>query len=511
MKLSGVKYKDVPLTIVGSTKFGRYPKMSSEQTYNMIISDGWLTPFAGYKNVVNINGSSEGRGIYSSSRAKRLIAVIDDKVYNFDSNLGYSTASGQLTTSKGDVFLAENNNGQIAISDGVHVYIYTIATNALVQATIDFLPGYLTFQDERFISPVTTSNEWRLSDLNQGFSWPFDSQHVGRLATKPDKTVAAIRFPGRGNLLMVFGSTVAEQWYDVGAQLFPYQRSQSTNVDYGCLNPATIAENENMVCWIAANEKSGPVISYTDGGEVKHISTDGIDFKLSTLTQPQNCYGFMFKQDGHLFYVATWPHDRVSYAYDFNTQAFFTLCDEQMNAFIAKRVAFFNDQYYFVSILDGNLYQLGTQFSTYDYGNGKVYEIPRIRITPSVQLPDQSRFIAGYSGFTIEQGQFDYDDRDTTFILATEDGDYIATENPNIILGGGENYRVDVPRVDMTISKDGGVNFGSASSKDMYPLGRRANRLMWWQIGASNDLVHQFRFWGFNRFVATDGITGIYQ
>lgn len=513
------RYKDLPMEIAGSTKFGRYPKQSSEQTFNFLLSDNWLVPTAGYKRLVTLNPTGEGRGIYSSAKLQTLFAVVDDIVWKFDNSLS-KVAIGNLITFVGDVFISENNAGQILFSDKSKLYLYNSTTGVFSTSgvtagfTIDFVPGYITFQNGRFISPAATASSnfiWALSDLNNGLSWPNDSQHRGTLQTKPDKTVACIRFPGRGNLLLVFGSTVAEQWYDVGAQLFPYQRSQSTNIDYGCINPATIAESENIVCLIAINEKSGPVIMYTNGGEIKHISTDGIDFKLAELTNPTNCYGFMFKQDGHLFYVATWPTDRLSYAYDFNTDKFFTLCDENMDAFIVKRVAFFNNQYYFVSIKDGNLYQLSSDFVDYDYGDGHVFEIPRIRITPSIALPDQSRFVAGYTGFTIEQGQFDYPDVDTRFILGTEDDDEISTQDHNVLIGGGQDFTNNVPRIDFCVSKDGGVNFGSNVTILMRPLGIRQNRLMWWRLGAANDLVQQFRFWGFGRFVASNGITGITQ
>lgn len=514
-KDGAARYKDLPLNIVGSTKFGRYPKMSSEQTYNMIISDDWLVPFAGYKVIQKITNTGQGRGIYASVNLNKLFAVIDDDVWMFDSTFG-RTHLGQLETNGGDVFISENNAGQVVFSDSENLYVYatnpptTPALTKLTPATLGFTPGYITFQNTRFISPDITSSLWRLSDFNNGNTWPADAQHEGALQTKPDKTNAALRFPGRGNLLLIFGQTVTELWNDVGAQLFPYQRNQSVNLDYGCLNPATIAESENIVCWLAANEKSGPTIMYTTGGDLKHISTDGIDFQLSTIKNPSNSYGFMFKQDGHVFYVIVFPSDNLSYAYDFNEDKFFTLCDENMNAFIAKRVAFFNDQYYFVSIRDGNLYQLGTQFVTYDYGDGFVYEIPRIRITASIALPDQSRFVAGYSGFTIEQGQFDYPDNDTRFHLNTQDYNQITTQN-HFILSGGQDFTANAPKINLSTSKDGGVNYGVKVAKFLAPLGRRQNRLMWWRLGQANDLVHQFEFFGFGRFVARDGVTGIYQ
>jgi len=482
--MGGQKYTDMPINIAGSNKFSRYPWMSSEQSYNMIVSDGTFCPFAGYKRVAKVNQVGIGRGIYASNKLNKMFAVIDDGIYVFDNFLAKQLVGTILTTS-GDVFISENNNvtngGEVAFSDGVNLYIYKNSSNditTLTEADLGFKPGYLTYQNGRFISPDLNGNQWRLSELNQSSivaDWPDNAQHVGAIQTKPDTAVACIRFPGRGNLLLVFGETVAEHWTDVGLNLFPYQRSQNSNLDYGCLNPATIAESENHVCWLAVNEKSGPTIMYTDGGEINKLSTDGIDFKLATLTNPANSYAFMVKLDGHLFYVITWPDDNLTYAYDFNAKAFYTLTDENMSYFIAKRVAFFNDQYYFVSINDGNLYQLGTQFNNYDYGDGVVHEIPRVRIISEVRQPDQSYFVAGYTGFKIESGL-----TDTT------------------------------QRVDLSISKDSGVNYSNVQSITLSGLGHRQNRLMFWNLGMSNTLTLQYRFYGFNRFLAMDGILGVY-
>jgi len=57
--------QEVPLKIVGGNHFGRYPKISVEQTFNMIISDGALVEYAGYKNIKNLNPNQTGRSIYS--------------------------------------------------------------------------------------------------------------------------------------------------------------------------------------------------------------------------------------------------------------------------------------------------------------------------------------------------------------------------------------------------------------------------------------------------------------
>jgi hypothetical protein len=531
-KDSASRYKDMPLRMVGGTRFGRYPKISSEQSWNLIISDGFMTPFAGYKNVISIEPNGEGRAIYSSIKNNKMLAIINSNLYIINPDLSYIIAAGTLATIRGtNCFIAENNSGIVLISDYDYLYSYSYATNVLTQLTSTkstiVSPGYITFQNGRFIVPDVSTNLWYISNVG-GTTFSATSQFQGALQTKPDTCQACVRFPGKGNLLIVMGNVVTEQWQDVGAQLFPYQRTQYSNIDYGCLNAASIDQNENIVCWVAGNEKSGPFILFTDGSEIKRISNDGIDYQLANLTDPTNVYGYLFRQDGHLIYVATWPTDNISYAYDFNTKEFSTLSSEQMGAYIAKDVCYFNGNYYFVSILDGNIYQMGSNLYTYDYGNGNVFEIPRIRIPPPIRMPDQSRFITGYAGFTIEQGQFSFDHRNTQSMLGTEQSFPITTQGgqPYLVPTGGNNYslngsqqyisngynfRKNVPRVDLSLSKDGGVNYGSDVSIQMRQQGKRQNRLMYWRLGASNEMYMQYKFYGFDRFVFSDGICGVYQ
>lgn len=468
-------FKDIPLDIVGSTAFGRYPKISLEQTFNMMISDNWLVPYAGYLTAATIAaGGQQGRGLYASTKYKHLFAVIDNGLYTIDSNFGMARIAS-LTTFTGDVFIAENDARQIGITDRQNIYIFDYGTHTFSTAVIDFVPNFIAFQDGNFIAAASVdagsnTNTWRLSEFNNGLSWPNDSSHVGLLQTKADVCQAVVPVPGQSGLIIVFGKTVGEFWRNTGAQLFPYQRNLNT-INFGCLNAATIATGQDLVVWLGANEAAGPVIMYSTGGAPQQISSDGINFRLANLSNPQNAYGFLFKQDGHVFYQITWPDDNVSYTYDFNLQKFFTLTDHRQNYHIAKRVAYLNDAYFFVSFNDGKLYELSSNITTYD---GE--EIPRIRIPKHISLPNSSRFIINSMTFPIEQGQTDH-----------------------------------LQSVDLALSKDGGVTFSNYIRKDLNALGKRPNRLYFRNLGAANDCIPQFRFWSKGRFVIGNGITSVYQ
>lgn len=523
-----VQTKEVPFTVVGGNTFGRYDKISRAETFNFIVTDGFFSPFAGYKNVLQLSASGFGRDVYSSHNDNIMISVVNNSVFLISPNISKEFI-GNLATSSGDIFISENNAGQIAITDNVNLYTYKYPTPAdptssftfQTATQLGFTPGYITFQNSRFIVQAVGTNQWWLSGLNN-VTFTDNAQSVGTLQTKPDKVVAAIRFPGRGNLLFVFGSTVTEPWNDVGAALFPYVRLDSFNMDYGLLSANTLAENETIVVGLFANEQSGPAIMYSTGSDIHKISTDGIDFKLSQLKAPQDSFGFLFRQDGHQIYLITFKTDNLSYIYDFNTGLFFTVTDEYLNYHIAKRVVFFNNKYYFVSFNDGNLYEFGTQFTDFQYSSTHIKEIPRIRIGSPEREPNSKPFICRSISFLIENGEPNnivktvfYNQPFIGSPITTQSGLRLLTQDGKVLCTETNYNRTVVEQaseaVDLSISRDGGVSFGSAWRQNMNPTGVRKSKFQYQRLGWVNDFTYQLRFWGFGRFVVGNGMMETYQ
>lgn len=526
---------EMPITVVGGSKFGRFPKITDETTFNMIVSDGFLVPYAGYKRVMELlPNANRGRGIYSSTRGNLMIAVVDNFVYRISGLAMNLTVQRIFTLNsyQGDVFIDENVASQIAICDGINLWIYNWATGNVAMASLPInpntglviRPGYVTYHDGYFIVPDTTSSAWYLSAPNNGLNWLWGAGGIavsGAIQTKPDDAVAVLRAPGRGNLIYVFGRDVVEMWYDNGGQIFPYQRSTSTSIDYGCLSASTIAAMDDLIVWLAVNERSGPVIMITSGSGHKEISTDGIEFRLDRVRFPEQSYGFLFKDSGHVFYQLTFYNkaDNVTFIYDFTNNLFFMGTDEYLNYHIAAHIAFYDNTYYFVSINDGFLYQMSSDLNNYDYTYPSnllvnpnvpdVKEIPRIRICPPVRQNDASRFVVNAAALTIEMGDDPYYPSPYIQVIGLQDGTPLGTEEPVGYVGYPlcashilPNY---VPRIDLSISKDGSESFSSYAQVEMNALGSRPNRVNFWQLGAANDFVMQFRVYSLARVVVTNG------
>jgi len=517
----------IPISVVGSSTFGIFPKISLEKTYNMFISDNWMINYAGYRVLNDMPVGIEGRGLYNSIRGGFCIEVIDDRVFRLNNAFG-RTQIGTLNTRTGDVVMDENLSSQILIVDGNDAWLYnyfndTFTLQDLIVGAFSVVPGYVTYHNSFFLIAPS------INDPNNTFTWyafqfatettithvPFSSFP---LQTKPDHCLAIKRLPGKANNILVIGSSVCEVFTQVGGEE-NYRRNSSFNIDSGCVSTSTIAEDDGFICFLAQNENSSPRIIYTDGASVNHISTDGIDNILEQIKFPSQSSAFFYRQDGHLFYQLTFynPDDNLSLSYDFNTQKFFHVTDPNMDFHPARKIVYFHNKIIFVSLARGALYEMSTEIDgAYEVvGSDAGEQIPRIRVTNTVRIPDGSPFFSKMFTFTMEQGVNKFpkllqnqpiceDYMETEFfgymMLTEVDSDIMLGENGFCTIG------LYWPRVDLNFSKNGNQMFSDIMGNNLNPQGSYANRIRWWQLGYANEITLQIRFWGLNRFVVSDGI-----
>lgn len=532
--------EEIPVRIVGSSVFGVYPTISVERTYNMYItsngdgSEEWLVNFPGYKALLALfEDSKEGRGIFYSVRGGFLLAVVEASVWRINLLSEIPVQLGTIGTSTGEVFFDENLSGQICFVDGqvAYIYNYTLAATAISTAvydshSADFQPNYVTYQNTYFIfgNALTTNvgSQWVVYQQNVA-STPYSLTWVQTLTlqTKPDFAKAVLRIPGKGNNVIVFGSTVSELWNNVGG-LQVYQRNSSVNIDFGAASVSTIAANDEVVAWLGINEKSSVAIMAMRGGAAGRISTDGLDHLLESVRVPAESTAFLYRQGGHLFYVLTFfdPLDNFSIMYDFTTNRIYDLTDWDFTAFPARQTVFYRNKTLFISYKDGQIFDLNANFTTYDtLANDpipspdvtatKIYDIPRVRLTNTYRPKNRpEKFKINLFTFIIESGTTAqaYDSPTCIGYMITEDSELpILDEDGEILLVEGGYCYIDRPRVDVTISKNGGNTFSNVVSYQLKATGQFKNQPRFINLGYAQQITYQMRFWGHGRFVVKNG------
>ena len=449
---------EIPVDIVGGTKFSRYPKETVETSINLMVTgaeigEAALVNFLGYEEVI-ADLSGQARGGFVSTIDNAMYVVYGTQLIRINSSLTY-TVVGILNTQEGEVFISENGNSELGIVDGEVLYVYNYANFTLNVPLLDFKPLYITYQDTYLILTGDDYN-WHLSGSNNALVW--DPLLRQAIQTQADTIVAAVRL---NRQLWIIGEKVSELWYDQGRVDFPFARDNSIAIDYGAVNRSTIAEGFGMLVWLSQNDNASPAIVYTTGGDPQTVSTDGLDFKLNQLTSISTSYGFLYQEDGHIFYHLVFPSDNFSFVYDFTSKLYYTITDECLDYHVARLILLFNNKLYMLNINNSNIYETSTSFTTYA---GET--IPRIRITSSIRAANDDVFIVSNLKLQLEQGI-----------------------NP------------ELSRIDLSVSRDGGYSFGNTVSHQMKPLGRRPNQLRFWRLGRANDFTPQFRFWSPGRIV----------
>lgn len=475
MKSTEGLLQEIPIKIVGGTNFARYPKMTNEKTLNMLVTQAGdiatLVDSAGYCNVINFFPTGEPRGaLFNSTRLNSLITVIGNNVFLIDNAFNYREI-GKLDTFSGPVYIAENLASQIAIVDGLAVYIYNYSAETFTKIIItDSLPSYISFLDTYFIITDSNTGFWQISNSNDGTT--YNPLMIAYLQTAADQLQAVIPL---NRTLWVMGKKVSELWNDnptgynasgVGNPVsFPFQRNNSISINYGVLSIPTICSGFQLLVWLAFNDTSGPTVVFTTGGNPEELSTDGLDYFLKNVINfPQESWATLRKENGHVIYQLTFtnPSDNVSIQYDFSSKLWSNASDENQNHHIMKNLTFFNNDQYFINFDSTNpgLYLLDSQITTFD---GSL--IPRLRVCPPIRFGDET-FIVRNIELQMEQG------------------------NP-----------ADFRYIDLSISKDGGERFGNWVRNEMLPTGYRKGVVNFWNLGLSNDLRLQFMFLSPGRMV----------
>lgn len=530
--------EEVPVRLVGSSVFGRFPTISVERTYNMYITssgDGeeeWLVDFPGYKAILAlIADGAEGRGVFHSIRGGFLLAIVAGDVFRINLLEEVPTLLGTITTTTGEISFAENLSSQITFVDGIkaRIYNYLAAPSTFSDAVYNnvpvdtqFQPNYVTYQNTYFIFGNALENnfgsQWVIFEEDTG-SGDYDLNWVQTLAlqTKSDYAKAVLRIPGAGNNVIVFGTTVAEIWNNVGGALI-YQRNSSINIDYGAASVATIAANDEYVVWLGINENSSPALMEMQGGSASRISTDGLDHLLETVNFPASSTAILYRQGGHLFYILSFfdPADNFSIMYDFTTKRIYDLTDWDFTVFPARQIVYYKNKNFFISFKDGAIYQISSDFHTYDvFANTEgetvniEYDVPTIRLTNTYRISNRpEKYKVKMFTFVIESGTTpDAYDTPTCFgYIITEDTEQVIfTEDGLPLLVEGGYCTTNKPRVDLTISKNGGITFSNVVSYDLKKTGQFKNQPRFNNLGYAQQITYQMRFWGRGRKVVKNG------
>lgn len=239
-----------------------------------------------------------------------LIAVTDKAMYRVKSGskipnyLGPVDFIGKTTVSIAD------NGIQVVVVDGDKGYYWSEGDGVnLIDSEAFYPANTVTYQDGYFIFNREGTGQFFISKL---LSVEFDALEFATAEGSPDDTVAVI---SNYRELWLFGTRSVEIWYNNGNVDFPFARLQGAFIERGCAAPRSITKVDSKITWLGDDG----IIYMAVGYQPQRISTHAVEYSISQLSRRDDAIGWWYSENGHVFYVITWPQDSITWCFDVAT------------------------------------------------------------------------------------------------------------------------------------------------------------------------------------------------
>lgn len=335
--------------------------------------------------------TGEGRALHEWNG--KLYSVIGDKLYSG------TTLIKTLTTTTGYVGMREFTaaNDYLVVLDGVKGY-YISTTDVVTEITDAQFPTphlpYPVFMDGYLFVQKTTGEIFNC-DVGDITSWASTSYIVPE--SYPDGAVAIAR---QNNMLVALGVDSVEFFYDAANPTpgSPLGRNLQAIIQYGCASGASVAEEEGLVIFVAQSQTGEKFVVAVEGTKDQNISTEAINRILQAEgSNIVDCWGYLTRQKGHLFYVLNLPSQSRTLVYDIVTKYWheWEWYDGTTDGvFPMVDATEYQDQAYFLHQANGKIYEASStiyqddgramkvlvQTSRYDGDTAKIKFMDRLEV-----------------------------------------------------------------------------------------------------------------------------------
>jgi hypothetical protein len=220
-------------------------------------------------------------------------------------------------TGTGPVSIADNGT-QIFLACNPDGFIYNEVTNVFAQITDPDFTGAVTvaYLDGYFVYNEPNSQKVWVTQLLDGTS--VDPLDFASAEGSPDGLVA-INVDHREAWL--FGTDSVEVWYDAGLADFPLTRIQGAFNEIGCVAAFSVAKLDNGLFWLGTDARGQGIVYRNNGYTGIRISTHAIEYAIAQYGNISDAVAYTYQQEGHAFYVLTFPTGNATWVYDASTQA----------------------------------------------------------------------------------------------------------------------------------------------------------------------------------------------
>jgi hypothetical protein len=472
--------------ILGSSYVARSVNAADSRMVNLfpeVVLEGGKEPAflqrcAGLRQVFPV-GQGPIRGLWKFG--DYLYVASGGELYRADGN--YNTSFLGYIDGSGPVSMVDNGE-QLFIACNPSAFIYNASTGVFEQITDPDFPGAVTvgYLDGYFVFNQPNSQRFWVTSLNDGTQ--IDPLDFASAEGNPDDVVA---LNVNHREVWLFGTSTVEVWYNAGLADFPLARIAGAFMEVGCAAPYSVAKLDNSVFWLGSDIRGNGVIYRNNGYNAQRISTHAVEWQIQQYGVLNDAIGYSYQQDGHLFYVLTFPTANATWCYDATTGAWHERAGWDGVRFVRHRSncqANFNNDILVGDWLNGLLYAFDPE--VYSDNNFAQRWLRSWRALPPGQN-NLNRTAQHTLQLDCEAGVGGSDS--ATFLLLLEDSGYLLLENGDFIasVSTGNISGAD-PKVMLRWSDDGGHTWSNEHWAGMGKIGEYGRRVFWRRLGMTLKL-----------------------
>jgi hypothetical protein len=320
--------------ILGSAYVARSVNAADNRMINLfpeIIPEGGTEPAflnrAPGLNFLQTVGIGPIRGLWAhQTNGSDFYVVSGTEVYKLTSTTGTPVKLGDVTGT-GPVSIADNGAVIFFACNGPS-YTYYEPTGEFNQITDANFPGAVTvaYIDNLFVFNEPNSQRiWSVDTVTVVGGYPeyiyplvFNAFDFASADGSPDGVVA-VNVDHRQ--MWVFGTDSTEVWYNAGLANFPLTNIQGAFNEIGCVAAFSVAKLDNTLFWLGTDARGQGIVYRAQGYAAARVSTHAIEYAIAQYGNISDALAYTYQEEGHSFYVLTFPSANATWVYDVATQA----------------------------------------------------------------------------------------------------------------------------------------------------------------------------------------------
>ena len=386
----------------------------------------------------------------------------------------------------GPVSMADNGT-QLFIAANPAGYIYNSDTGVFAGISDPDFPGAVAvgYLDGYFVFNEPNSQKVWVTSLLDGTQ--IDALEFASAEGSPDNLVSLIVDHRE---VWLFGTNSVEVWYDSGAIDFPLQPIQGAFNEIGCAAAYSVAKLDNGLFWLGGDARGRGIVYRANGYTGQRISTHAVEWQIQQYGDISDAIAYTYQQDGHAFYVLTFPSANATWVYDVATNAWHERAAFTQGRFIRHRSncqMAFSDEVVVGDYLTGRLYAFDLDVYS-DAGDTQKW-LRSWRALPTGQN-NLNRSAHHSLQLDMETGVKADFDLNLDILLATEAGDPLYTEDGmGIVLSRSSGAGIDQqPQIMLRWSDDGGHTWSNEHWRSTGGPGQYGKRVIWRRLGMTLKL-----------------------